>query len=116
MYRAVLEVLEEGVTVTEVARRYGVTRQAVHECLSRYANGGLDGLADRSSRSASRRTRCRRRLRRIAGLGPVADLLGAGAGRGGAAAGPVAVWRSAPERRHKDEQVTPDTQASASRD
>ena len=29
-YRAVLEVLEEGVSVTEVARRYGVVRQTVH--------------------------------------------------------------------------------------
>jgi transposase-like protein len=53
-YRAVLEVLEEGVSVTEVARRYGVARQTVHEWLSRYANeGGLGGLADRSSRPES---------------------------------------------------------------
>jgi len=52
-YRAVLEVLEEGLPVTEVARRYGVARQTVHEWLSRYANGGLGGLADRSSRPAS---------------------------------------------------------------
>jgi transposase InsO family protein len=52
-YRAVLEVLEEGVPVTEVARRYGVARQTVHEWLARYANdGGLAGLADRSSRPA----------------------------------------------------------------
>jgi transposase InsO family protein len=52
-YRAVLEVLEEGLPVTEVARRYGVARQTVHEWLSRYAQGGLGGLADRSSRPAS---------------------------------------------------------------
>jgi transposase len=50
-YRAVLEVLDEGVPVTVVARRYGVARQTVHEWLRRYANdGGLGGLADRSSR------------------------------------------------------------------
>jgi transposase len=50
-YRAVLEVLEEGTPVTEVARRYGVARQTVHEWLARYANGGgLAGLADRSPR------------------------------------------------------------------
>jgi transposase InsO family protein len=50
-YRAVLEVLEEGTPVTEVARRYGVARQTVHQWLARYANdGGLAGLADRSSR------------------------------------------------------------------
>ena len=52
-YRAVLEVLEDGAPVTEVARRYGVARQTVHEWLARYANGGLGGLADRSSRPAS---------------------------------------------------------------
>jgi hypothetical protein len=50
-YRAVLEVLEEGTPVVEVARRYGVARQTVHEWLARYANGGgLAGLADRSPR------------------------------------------------------------------
>jgi transposase InsO family protein len=50
-YRAVLEVLDEGAAVTDVARRYGVARQTVHEWLARYANdGGLGGLADRSSR------------------------------------------------------------------
>ena len=52
-YRAVLEVLEDGTPVMEVARRYGVARQTVHEWLSRYGNGGLAGLADRSSRPAS---------------------------------------------------------------
>jgi transposase InsO family protein len=52
-YRAVLEVLD-GASVVEVARRNGVTRQTVHEWLRRYANeGGLGGLADRSSRPAS---------------------------------------------------------------
>jgi transposase InsO family protein len=53
-YRAVLEVLDEGASVTDVARRYGVARQTVHEWLRRYANqGGLGGLADRSSRPGS---------------------------------------------------------------
>jgi transposase InsO family protein len=53
-YRAVLEVLDEGVPVTVVARRYGVARQTVHEWLRRYANdGGLGGLADRSPRPDS---------------------------------------------------------------
>jgi transposase-like protein len=49
-YRAVLEVLEEGISVTEVARRHGVVRQTVHEWLARYAVDGLAGLADWSSR------------------------------------------------------------------
>ena len=53
-YRAVLEVLDEGVPVTVVARRYGVARQTVHEWLRRYAGeGGLGALADRSSRPGS---------------------------------------------------------------
>jgi transposase-like protein len=52
-YRAVLEILEEGVSVTEVARRYGVVRQTVHTWLRRYAEEGLGGLADRSPRPAS---------------------------------------------------------------
>ena len=53
-YRAVLEVLEEGVSVTEVARRYGVARQTVHGWLRRYVNdGGLAGLVDRSPRPES---------------------------------------------------------------
>jgi transposase InsO family protein len=52
-YQAVLEVLD-GAAVVAVARRYGVTRQTVHGWLRRYANdGGLGGLADRSSRPAS---------------------------------------------------------------
>ena len=53
-YRAVLEVLDEGASVTDVARRHGVARQTVHGWLRRYANdGGLAGLADRSSRPES---------------------------------------------------------------
>jgi transposase InsO family protein len=46
-YRAVLEVLA-GVPVTEVADRYGVSRQSVHAWLVRYREDGPPGLADRS--------------------------------------------------------------------
>ena len=46
-YRAVLEVAA-GVPVTEVADRYGVSRQSVHAWLRRYRNEGPSGLADRS--------------------------------------------------------------------
>jgi len=46
---AVLEVVNEGVAVTEVARRYGVTRQTVHRWLRLYAARGLAGLVDQSS-------------------------------------------------------------------
>lgn len=52
-YRAVLEVLNDGATVTDVARRYEVSRQTVHEWLRRYAAHGLQGLVDRSSRPLS---------------------------------------------------------------
>lgn len=48
-YQAVLEVLQ-GATVTDVARRYGVARQTVHVWLRRYADRGLAGLVDRSSK------------------------------------------------------------------
>ena len=47
-HKAILEVLG-GAPVTEVARRYGVTRQTVHSWLRRYAHSGLAGLVDRSS-------------------------------------------------------------------
>jgi len=48
-YRAVLEVLA-GVPVTEVAGRYGVSRQSVHAWLRHYRSEGPPGLADRSHR------------------------------------------------------------------
>ena len=49
-YQAVLAVIEDGVPVTEVAAKIGVSRQTVHAWLSRYAGAGLDGLVDRSHR------------------------------------------------------------------
>ena len=52
-YQAVLEVLQQGATVTEVAVRFGVTRQTVHRWLRRYAAQGLSGLADGSERPLS---------------------------------------------------------------
>ena len=39
-YRAVLEVLNDGASVTDVARRFGVARQTVHVWLRRYAAEG----------------------------------------------------------------------------
>ncbi|MDQ3643401.1 MAG: IS481 family transposase, partial [Actinomycetota bacterium] len=52
-YQAVREVLNDGASVTDVARRNGVSRQAVHEWLVKYANRGLVGLMDRSSKPQS---------------------------------------------------------------
>ncbi len=52
-YQAVLEVLNDGVAVTEVAARHGVTRQSVHRWLRAYAARGLAGLVDRSTAPGS---------------------------------------------------------------
>jgi len=49
-FNAVMEVIRDGLTVIEVADRYGVSRQAVHGWLRRYRTGGLEALADRSHR------------------------------------------------------------------
>jgi transposase InsO family protein len=51
-HKAVLEVME-GLTVTDVALRYGVTRQTLHRWLRWYAQGGIGDLADSSSRPAT---------------------------------------------------------------
>ena len=48
-YHAVMEVIS-GAPVAEVARRFGVSRQAVHGWLGRYEREGLAGLADHSRR------------------------------------------------------------------
>jgi transposase InsO family protein len=49
-YRAVLAVIADGVPVVQVARRFEVSRQAVHRWLRWYEAEGLAGLADRSHR------------------------------------------------------------------
>jgi transposase InsO family protein len=51
-HKAILEVLD-GASVTDVARRHGVTRQTVHAWLRHYSRAGLGGLADHSSRPES---------------------------------------------------------------
>lgn len=52
-FQAVLEVINDGAKVTDVARRYGVARQTVHAWLRRYAASGLSALADKSSKPLS---------------------------------------------------------------
>lgn len=52
-YQAVLEVLNDGASVTDVARRYEVSRQTVHVWLKHYANEGLAGLVDGSAKPLS---------------------------------------------------------------
>lgn len=51
-YHAVMEVAA-GASKTEVAARYGVSRQSVHAWVRRYEESGLSGLADRSHRPRS---------------------------------------------------------------
>ena len=55
-HKAVLEVLN-GAEVTEVARRYGVARQTLHDWLRRYARNGMAALSDRSSKPGTCRNR-----------------------------------------------------------
>ena len=52
-YQAVLEVLNQAASVTDVARRNGVSRQTVHAWLRKYASRGLAGLADGSAKPLS---------------------------------------------------------------
>jgi transposase len=47
-YQAVLAVIQDGWKVTEVADHLGVSRQSVHNWITRYEAGGLAALADRS--------------------------------------------------------------------
>ena len=58
-YQAVLAVISDGETVADVAARFGVRRQSVHEWLARFEAGGLENLADRSHRPAG----CRHQMR-----------------------------------------------------
>ncbi len=52
-YQAVLAVLSDGRSVSEVAEQWGVSRQSVHAWLRRYEDFGLAGLAARSRRPVS---------------------------------------------------------------
>ncbi len=52
-YDAVLGVIRDGLTVTEVAEACGVSRQSVYSWLKRYEEGGLDALAEQSHRPKS---------------------------------------------------------------
>ena len=52
-YQAVLAVQVDGLTVTEAADKFGVSRQTMHAWLARYEKGGLDALRDGSHRPES---------------------------------------------------------------
>jgi hypothetical protein len=75
-YDAVVAVVRDGLTVTEVAAKFGVHRDTVYVWMARYEADGLDGLAERSHRPHRPRCRCRRRSRPRC-------WSGGGCGRGG---------------------------------
>ncbi|SOX55848.1 IS481 family transposase, partial [Mycobacterium ahvazicum] len=52
-YAAVLAVVSDGLSISQVAEKVGVSRQTLHSWLARYEAEGLDGLADRSHRPVS---------------------------------------------------------------
>ena len=81
-YQAVMAVQVDGLEVTLVAEKFGVSRQTVHAWLRRYEDGGLDALADRSHRPLS----CPHQMSAEVGGGgvraaPPAPLLGSGPDR-----------------------------------
>src|SRR5450756_285762 len=51
-YKAVLAVIGDGRTVSEVATDWGVSRRTMHRWLVRYEGDGLEGLNNRSHRPA----------------------------------------------------------------
>lgn len=52
-YQAVLAVISDGLSISQVASKVGVSRQTLHSWLARYEAEGLEGLADRSHRPGS---------------------------------------------------------------
>jgi transposase InsO family protein len=52
-YQAVLAVISDGLSVSQVAEKVGVSRQTLHAWLARYEAQGLDGLVESSHRPAS---------------------------------------------------------------
>ncbi|CKS60201.1 transposase [Mycobacterium tuberculosis] len=43
-YQAVLAVISDGLSISQVAEKVGVSRQTLHTWLARYKAEGLDGL------------------------------------------------------------------------
>ena len=52
-YDAVLAVIRDGLTISEAALTYGVSRQSIYRWMQRYEQGGLAALAERSHRPRS---------------------------------------------------------------
>jgi transposase InsO family protein len=91
----VLAVTVQGLSVTETARRYGVSRRWVHELLNRHRDGGLESLEPRSRRPNSNP--------RSTGAGTTARILALRTSLtdAGLDAGPVTIaWHLQRERLH----------------
>jgi transposase-like protein len=54
-YHAVMAVLSDGRTVTEVARDWDVSRQTMHAWLARYERAGMEGALIPTSPTVDRR-------------------------------------------------------------
>lgn len=52
-YAAVMAVIGDGLSISQVAEKVGVSRQTLHSWLARYETEGLEGLVDRSHRPVS---------------------------------------------------------------
>ena len=52
-YQAVLAVISDGLSISQVADKVGVSRQTLHAWLAHYEAQGLEGLVDRSHRPVS---------------------------------------------------------------
>jgi transposase InsO family protein len=52
-YQAVLAVISDGLSISQVASKVGVSRQTLHAWLARYEAEGLEGLVERSHRPQS---------------------------------------------------------------
>jgi transposase len=57
-YQAVLAVISDGLSISQVTKKVGVSRQTVHSWLARCEAEGLEGLSDRSHRPV----RCPRQM------------------------------------------------------
>ena len=108
-YDAVLGVIRDGYTVTEVAQKFGVSRQSVHSWIKRYEVGGLEGLGEHTSRPVTSPTQLASRIEARAGATPPPPELGGGApalptrkrGRDARALGILGLSSAAPRRAHR---------------
>ena len=84
-YQAVLAVISDGLSISQVAEKVGVSRQTLHAWLARYEAEGLEGLVNRSHRPVS----CPHQMPAVCLLVTIDGELGFRSDRGLAIEGPV---------------------------